>query len=116
MPGLPVVQVDGVMMTFAIATGVSAGVLAGVLPLFRLPWQRLGEWLREGGRTAVEGRRHGHVRRVLVVAEIALALTVLTGAALLVKSLVNLQHVDPGFRGDGVLSFRVALPDEAVQR
>jgi putative ABC transport system permease protein len=112
MPGLPLVQVDVVMVTFAIATGVAAGVLAGVLPLLRLPWQRLGEWLREGGRTAAEGRRHGHARRVLVVAEIALTLTVLTGASLLVKSLVNLQSVDPGFRGDGVVTFRVALPDK----
>src|SRR5262249_21140170 len=66
MPGLSVGEVDGVMITFAIATGVAAGVLAGVLPMVRLPWQRLGEWLREGGRTSAEGRTHGHARRVLV--------------------------------------------------
>ncbi len=112
MPGLPVVEVDAVMVTFAIATGVAAGMLAGVFPLLRLPWERLGEWLREGGRTAADGLRHGHARRVLVVAEIALTLTVLTGAALLVKSLINLQRVDPGFRGDGVLTFNLALPDK----
>jgi putative ABC transport system permease protein len=111
VPRMNEVRVDLAIAGFALSLGMAAGLVAGVLPVLRLPWSRLSDWLREGGRTAGETIGHGRTRRALVVAEIALTLTVVTGAALVVKSLVRVQREDPGFRPDGVLSFRAVLPD-----
>ena len=110
VPRMSEVRVDAIVVAFAGSLGLFSGLLAGVLPVVRLPWCRLGEWLREGGRTG-ESVTHARTRRTLVVAEIALTLTVVTSAALLVKSLVTVEHEDPGFSPDGVLSFKLALPD-----
>jgi putative ABC transport system permease protein len=98
---------------FALATGIGAGVLAGVWPAVRLPWDRLVQEIREGGRGAGAGERQSSARRVMVVAEVALTLTVLTGAALLVRSLRQLQSADPGFVPANVLTFRLTLPESS---
>ena len=111
VPRLSEVRVDVTIVLFGCALGLLSGLLAGVLPVMRLPWRRLGEWLREGGRTG-ESVTNGRTRRALVVAEIALTLTVVTSAALLVKSLITVEREDPGFRPDGLLSFRLSLPDQ----
>ncbi len=111
LPSVDGVPLDPITVAFALAVGVGAGLLAGALPAARLPWSRLGEELREGGRGTAGGQRSGRARRALVIAEVALTLTVLTGATLLVKSLRHLESVDPGFRADGVASFRLVLPD-----
>jgi predicted permease len=111
VPRLSEVRVDAAVMAFGCALGLCSGLLAGVLPVVRLPWTRLGDWLREGGRTG-ESVKHGRTRRALVVGEIALTLTVVTSAALLVKSLITVESEDPGFRPDGLLSFRLSLPDQ----
>jgi predicted permease len=112
VPRLPEVQIDAVVVVFALAAGAIAGVLAGIVPALGPDWRRMEETLRDGGRGAGESVRQGHARRLFVATEVALTLSVLVGAALLVKSLIRLQTVDPGFRPDGVLSFRVALPGD----
>jgi putative ABC transport system permease protein len=112
VPRMDEVRLDPTVVAFAVLTGLAAGLVAGVMPVVRLPWARLGTWLREGGRAAGEGIRDGRLRRGLVVAEVALTLTVLTGSALLVKSLLRLQSADPGFQPAGVLSFLISLPPE----
>jgi putative ABC transport system permease protein len=109
VPRLEEVRLDPVVIGFALLIGIAAGLLAGVLPVVRIGRQ-LGDVLRDGGRGAGEGVRAAGARRLLVAIEIALALTVLAGAALLVKTLVRVQSVDPGFRAEGVLSFRLSLP------
>ena len=111
VPRLSEVDVDAAIVAFGCALGLCSGLVAGVLPVMRLPWTRLGDWLRDGGRTG-ESVKHGRTRRALVVAEIALTLTVVTSAALLVKSLITVEREDPGFRPDGLLSFRLSLPDQ----
>lgn len=112
VPRLNEVRFDPFVIVFGLSIGICAALLAGVLPVFWLTRSRLSDALRDGGRGAGESVRRGRIRRVLVAAEIALTLTVLCGAALLVKSLVRLQTVDPGFRPPGVLSFRLSLPDD----
>ncbi len=112
IPRMNEVRLDPVIVAFALTTGLLAGLLAGVLPVLRLPWARLGPWLHEGGRSTSETARAGHLRRALIVVEIALTLMVLTGSSLLVKSLLRAEHADPGFRAEGVLKFQLTLPDD----
>ena len=111
IPRMNEVRLDPVVVAFALALGLGAGLVAGVLPVARLPWTRLGTWLRDGGRTTGEGA-HPEARGALVVAEIALTLMVLTGSALLGKSLLRAQYQDPGFRSQGVLTFLLSLPED----
>ncbi len=112
IPRMNEVRLDPVVVAFALSLGLGAGLVAGVLPVARLPWTRLGTWLRDGGRTTGEGAHTGRLRGALVVAEIALTLMVLTGSALLVKSLLRAQREDPGFRSQGVLTFLLSLPED----
>ncbi len=112
VPRIDEVGVDTIVVLFALASGLAAGLAAGLLPVLRLPWTRLSDWLRAGSRSAGEDVRHGRMRQALVVAEVALALTVVTSAGLIVKSLLRLQEADLGFRPQGVLSFRLALPEQ----
>jgi putative ABC transport system permease protein len=112
VPRIDELRIDAAVVLFALASGIAAGLAAGLLPVLRLPWTRLSDWLRAGSRSAGEDVRHGRMRQVLVVAEVALALTVVTSAGLVVKSLLRLQQVEPGFRPEGIVSFRLALPDQ----
>jgi predicted permease len=112
LPRIDEVRLDTTVVVFAVACGIASGIVAGTLPALRLPWHRLATFLRDGGRTAGDGIGRGRTRQALVVAEIALTVTVLTGAVLLAKSFVRLQATDPGFEPAGLASFRLSLPDK----
>ncbi|MEY2538377.1 MAG: hypothetical protein QOG67_2117 [Verrucomicrobiota bacterium] len=108
------------IMTFGIAVGT--GILFGLVPGIVCAKPELTESLKEGGRGSSEGRRRNRLRNALVVAEVALALVLLTGAGLLMKSFVRLQRVSPGFDPHNVLTMEVSLPklrypdDKAIVR
>ena len=112
LPRIDEVQMDTTVVVFAVLCGIASGILAGMLPALRLPWHRLATFLRDGGRSASDGAGRGRTRQALVIAEVALTVTVLTGAVLLGKSFVRLQATDPGFKPAGLASFRLSLPDE----
>ncbi len=111
IPRLEDVGVNGmvVIVTFAIAIATSVGF--GMLPALQLTGARLPTALREStrGGASVGGQ---WMRSALVVAEMALAVVLLIGAGLLIRSFVQLTRVDPGFRADQALSFRVVLQGE----
>jgi putative ABC transport system permease protein len=113
VPRLLDVRVDAALVFFALACGVGAGLAAGTWPALRLPWSQLLNVLRDGGRGGSAGSLHGRTRQALVIAEIALTVMVLSGAVLLTKSLLRLQAIDPGFRPDGIVTFRLSLPGES---
>ncbi len=92
-----------------VVVSVGAALLFGLLPAWRIASGDLGAPLRDGGRTvSVVGNRGPW--RLLVIAEVALALILLTGAGLLMRSLFRAANVDPGFSADGVVAMSVALP------
>jgi len=118
LPLVHAVHVDGVVLSFSLAVTLLSGVAFGVVPALQASRQGIEARLRSGGRGLSLGS--GRLRRVLVVTEVALAMTLLAGAGLLVRSLARLSSVDPGFRTDHLATFSVTLspvryPDAARQ-
>ena len=94
----------------ALAITLGTAVLFGLLPAIAAAAHRPVEALREGGRSASAGRRTGRLRDALVVAQIGLAIVLLSGAGLMLRSVVHLTRVDPGVDVERVLTGRVSLP------
>lgn len=103
-------RIDANVLLFAVGIAIAAGVLAAVLPMYSLLRMNINDVIKEGGRLGSGGRRAAASRNVLVVAQIALATTLLIGAGLLLKSFKQLQEQSPGFRSEGVLTAMIALP------
>ena len=110
LPRADEIRVDGFVALFTLAVSLLAGFLFGLAPALHAARPDLQGTLKEGGRGATGDRGSHAVRRMLVVAQTALALTLLTGAGLLIKSFARLQGVDPGFVPEQVLTFNLALP------
>jgi predicted permease len=108
LPRVEQVRLDGRVLLFTLATSILSGLLFGLAPGLKTSRTNLQMTLKEGGR-GLSGARHG-VQRVLVAGEVALALVLLAGAGLMIRSLVKLWNVDPGFDRHNVLTFRLALP------
>jgi putative ABC transport system permease protein len=89
---------------------VGTGLLFGFIPAIASTRPALTEALKEGGRGTTESRRRNRLRSGLVVAEIAVALVLLVGATLLIRSFVRLQNVNPGFNPRQVLTMELSLP------
>lgn len=98
------------VLLFTVAASLLSGVLFGCAPAWLAARMNLNEVLKEGGRSALTAGRHG-LRRILVVAEFALALSLLAGGGLAIHSLWNVAHVDLGFRSDHLLTFDLPVPD-----
>lgn len=106
---VPIV-IDGRALAFAAAVAILSAATFGFAPLLGLRRREPAALLREGDRTSTGAAHNG--RRVLVAVEIALAIIVLCGAGLLVKSLAGLLQVDPGLDPTDVLTLQVSLPQE----
>src|SRR6185436_17859235 len=96
------------VLIFSLAISLLTGILAGLAPAVRTSRAGLSETLKEGGRGTSSAR--GRAQGVLVAVEMALALVLLIGAGLMIRSLSALWRVDPGFRPDNVLTFGLTLP------
>jgi putative ABC transport system permease protein len=112
VPRLDTVALDWTAVAFTFVVTTLAALLFGILPAFHTSAQAMSDALRERGRSGAGGPRARFTRHALVVAEMALAVLLLTGAGLLIRSFVRLMHVDPGFRVDHALTFRVGLPKQ----
>jgi putative ABC transport system permease protein len=107
-PGLPrvdAIALNGTVLVFAFALSAAVGVVAGLIPALQAPRARLRSALHHEGRTSTASRQTA--RRLLVVSEVALALMLLVGAGLLLRSMQKLLSVDPGFRADHLLTLQV---------
>ncbi|MGB6820558.1 MAG: ABC transporter permease, partial [Candidatus Acidiferrales bacterium] len=101
------------VLLFTLTISLLTGILFGTVPAFKAARVDLQETLKEGGRGATGG--HQRVQAALVVSEIALAMVLLAGAGLLVRSLERIWQVNPGFDPRNVLTFTIALsPDTAT--
>jgi putative ABC transport system permease protein len=110
VPRLAEVSVDVTVLIVMATIAIGTGILFGLLPGLASAKPELTEALKEGGRGATASRRHNQIRNGLVVGEIALALVLLVGAGLLIKSYARLQNVNPGFNPHNVLTMEISLP------
>jgi putative ABC transport system permease protein len=101
------------VLLFTMAATMLAGILFGCVPALQAARLNLNDTLKEGGRSGGAGKHR--VRHALVLAEFALALTLLAAAGLAVHSFWNLTHVDMGFRTDHILTFNLPMPAERLK-
>jgi putative ABC transport system permease protein len=102
---------DWRVFSFALGIGAFSSVLFGLFPAFQASNPRLVDALKEGGRTGAGGAKGQRMRNSLVIAEVALALVLLIGAGLMMRSFMYLQKTDIGMDPSRTLTFRVGLPE-----
>ena len=111
IPRLEEVGVNGAVVAVTFAIALATSLAFGILPALQFSGKRLPSALRDSTRGSASGGGY-RMRSALVVAEMALAVVLLIGAGLLIRSFIQLTRVDPGFRAEQALSFRVTLQSE----
>jgi putative ABC transport system permease protein len=107
---LPQVKINAVVLGFTMGVSMLTGVIFGLVPALEATRLNLTGSLKESGKNIGGGMRSHRLRNSLVIAEIALALVLLVGAGLLIRSFARLQGVDPGFNAHNLLTMKVSLP------
>src|SRR5438477_700428 len=102
---------DWRVFSFALGIGAVSSILFGLLPALQASHPHLVDILKEGGRTGAGGMKGQRIRNSLVIAEVALALVLLIGAGLMMRSFLKLQKTDIGMDPSSTLTFRVGLPE-----
>ena len=107
---LRAVSIDMRILAFAVGSTLLAGLIFGFLPSFIAAHSSVAETLKEGGRASSAGKGRGMARSAFVVMQMCLALVLLAGSGLLIRSFIRLVDVDPGFDATHLLTFKVTLP------
>jgi len=111
LPRLSEIGVDGRVLGFTLGVSILTGLIFGLVPAWTASRGRVGDALKEGGRSATAGSARQRLRSTFVVVELAVALVLLVGAGLLVKTFWKLRSVEPGFNPDHLITMRVELPE-----
>jgi predicted permease len=112
IPSEAVITLNWRVLVFSLAVGALTTFLAGLVPALHASRKQLAEPLKDSGKGVSGGFRHGRLRKLLVICEIALSLILLAGAGLLMRTMVALQTVDLGLNPDNILVIRLPLPKE----
>lgn len=115
LPRLSEIGIDGRVLAFTFTISVLTGLVFGLLPAWAASRSSAGDALKEGGRSATAGTARQRLRSTFVVVELAVALILLIGAGLLVKTFWKLRSVEPGFNPDRMITMRVELPETRYQ-
>jgi putative ABC transport system permease protein len=110
MPRLNEIAMDAQVLWFTLGLSLASALFFGLVPAFRISRSDLNESLREGGRSLAGGVRASFARSSLLVAEVALSMVLLAGAGLMVRSLIYLRALDPGFDSSNVLTMQLSAP------
>ena len=111
LPRLQEIGVDARVLGFTFGISLLTGVIFGLLPAWTASRGGVSEALKEGGRSATAGGARQRLRSTFVVFELAVALILLVGAGLLIKTFWKLRSVEPGFKPDHLLTMRIELPE-----
>ena len=112
LPRVKAVAIDSTALLVTAGAALLIGLLFGVLPAIQTTAGALADALRAGARGTRTRRYTNRTKRIIVAAEVALAVTLLTGAGLLIRSFRELMAVDPGFQPDHIMTMRVLLPEK----
>jgi putative ABC transport system permease protein len=110
IPRLDEINLDGRVLAFTLLLSLLSGLIFGLAPALQASKINLNEALKDAAAKASASGQQANLRRVFVVAEIALSLVLLIGAGLMIKSFIRLGRVELGFNPENVLTMRVALP------
>jgi putative ABC transport system permease protein len=111
LPRLSEIGVDGRVLGFTLGISILTGLIFGLVPAWAASRGRVGDVLKEGGRSATAGTARQRLRSAFVIVEMAFALVLLVGAGLLIKTFWKLRSVEPGFKPDHLITMRVELPE-----
>jgi putative ABC transport system permease protein len=116
LPRLDEIGIDPQALLFTLAISVLAGALFGVLPVFKYAGVRPGTGLRESNRSVSAGRERHRARNLLVVIQVALALVLLIGSGLMIRTFQAMRRVEPGFTAPSeVMTLHVSIPEGQVK-
>jgi putative ABC transport system permease protein len=116
LPRTAEVSVDPMVLMFTLAVSLATGIAFGFAPLLHTRLHTLASALKEGGARGATGAARHHVRRGLVMAEVALAVVLVIGAGLLLRTVYNLTSVDAGFDRSRLVTFGLSLPAANYQQ
>jgi predicted permease len=110
LPRLSEITLDPLVIAYTLGTSVLAGLLFGLIPIFKYARPQLANALKENGRGSSDGRERHRARNTLVVAQVALAVVLLVGSGLMIRTFLAMRNVSPGFvRPDEVLTMRITI-------
>jgi len=115
LPRLHEISIDPAVVVFTFAAAMLAGVSFGAIPAIRYAGARTSTALRSGGRTSSQSRERHRANNALVVVQVALALVLLIGSGLMIRTFQTLRLVDPGFDPKDALTMRITIPPTAVK-
>lgn len=110
LPRLGEVALDYRVLIFTLVVCLITGIVFGTAPAFHASRLNLNDSLKDSTRGSAEGARSRRYHRVIIIAEVAIAVVLLFGAGLTLRSFLKLQNVDPGFKPEGILSAQVLVP------
>ena len=115
LPRLSEISLDARALAFTVCLSLFSGLLFGLMPALKYAGPRISEVLRSAGRTSSMSREHHRVRSVLVIAQVAMAMVLLVGAGLMIRTFQALQNVEPGFtHAEQLQTMRISIPPSLV--
>jgi putative ABC transport system permease protein len=116
LPRIENISIDPWVLAFTLAISLAAGLIFGLIPVFKYARPHLSNTLRGGGRSLSQSKDRHRARSVLVVVQVALALVLLVSSGLMIRTLQALRHVEPGFtNARAVQTLRISIPDTQVK-
>jgi len=115
LPRLELIAVDATSLAFTLVLSVAAGLAIGTIPVLKRRRVGLAEALRAGGRNASAGRDRNVTRNTLAIVQVALAVVLLIGSGLMIRTFQSMRRVQPGFTNPGTLqTMRIAIPGDVA--
>ena len=116
LPRIHDISIDPTVLAFTLGISVVAGLLFGLIPVVKYARPHLSNALRSGGRSLSQSKERHRARNLLVVVQVALAVVLLVGSGLMIRTFQALRHIDPGFsRAQEVETLRLSIPESQVK-
>jgi putative ABC transport system permease protein len=116
LPRLDEIAIDPIVIAMVMVASLFAALLFGLIPVTKYANPHVSSTLKEGGRGSSDGRERHRARHTLVVAQVALALVLLVGAGLMIRTFVAMRNVDTGFVApEDVFTMRIAIPETVIK-